>query len=65
MKYKLRFDAAKDKDAKLVVAKQWAREIIIDSGMPMVKPPTDKQIEDAYQELMLGDKVKNISGRQD
>ena len=65
MKYKLRFDAAKDKDAKLVVAKQWAREIIIGSGMPMVKPPTDKQIEDAYQELMLGDKVKNISGRQD
>jgi len=64
MKYKLRFDAAKDKDAKLVVAKQWAREIIIDSGMPMVKPPTDKQIDDAYQELMLGDKVKNISGRQ-
>ena len=30
-----------------------------------MKDLTDKQIEDAYQELMLGDKVKNISGRQD
>lgn len=66
MEYKLQFDAAGNDDARLSVARRWAREILRQSGMPMVKPPTDKQVSDAYEELRMGEEytAKNISGRQ-
>jgi len=67
MEYKLQFDAAGNDDARLSVARRWAREILRQSGMPIVQPPTDKQVQEAHEELRMGEeyKAKNISGRQD
>ena len=67
MEYKLRFDAASKEEGRQTVAKQWARELLRQSGMPIVQPPTQTQIDEAYEELRMGEEytAKNISGRQD
>ena len=65
--YRYEFRSAPNEDARQSVARRWAREIIRQSGMPIVQPPTTTQIQEAYDELRMGKEyeVEDMSGRQD
>ena len=57
--WKRKFDAKTTNDGRRQVAKRWARELKRQSGMPIVSPITEAEIDQAFAEL-AGDEIGDL-----